>query len=238
MDRSGNTALQSVPATRRRNRVRDTSWTTLRRQILETIAAAARAGHIVPLRKLGVSYDLARRVAALDPQVLADLAANTDSDAVRVLIDNELLLSEIAHHLPVSRNRELALELLGAGATRDMLRDLQLVNTNAEIEPLMCIAHQGRTQVGGKPACLTDREIRQCHELWRLRNDPESLHPIRHLTQTAHHLNLPVISIWRYLHEASNLEAVVEGESWAEQYPWIRCLYPKWGVSRGRHGRF
>lgn len=238
MDRSSNAALRSVPVARRRNRTRDTSWSTLRRQIFEAIAAAARAGQIAPLRRLGVSYDIAQYVAALDPRVLGDLAANADSNAIRITVDNEALLSEIEQHLPVSRNRQLALALLSAGATRDMLRDLRLVETNAEIESLMCIAHQGRPQVGGKPASLTDKEIRKCHELWRLRSDPESLHPIQHLAQTAQHLNLPAISIWRYLHEASNLEAVVEGDSWATQYPWIKCLYPKWGVSRGRHGRF
>ena len=229
--------LSVEPLTRRRNRNRDTSWVALRRQVLESIAAAARAGHRDYLKRLGVTFEVAQSLAALDPRVLADLADEQGSCAIEISVDNQALRAEVDRNIPVSHNRQLALELLAAGATRQMVKELRLVKTNAEIESLMCIAHQGEKQVGSRPATLTDKEIRICHELWRLRAEPESLHPLRHLAQTAQHLKLPVISIWMYIKEASNLRVVVHGASRGQQYPWIKCLFPKWDDAESRYGR-
>ena len=229
--------LTDEPLIKRRNRTRDNTWVTLRRHVLESMAAAARAGHRDFLQRLGVTFEVAQSLAALDPRVLADLADEHGSCAIKISVDNQELRAEVDRNIPVSHNRRLALELLAAGATRQMVKELRLVETNAEIESLMCIAHQGEKQVGSRPAILTDKEIRTCHELWRLRAEPESVHPLLHLAQTAQHLKLPVISIWMYIKEASNLRVVVHGASWEQQFPWIKCLFPKWDDTKSRYGR-
>jgi len=229
------TQLKSVPLAKRRYRHRDSSWASLRRHVLQSIGAAATGGHKEFLCRTGVTYEVAQRVAFLDPSVLNDLANDQESQSIRISIDDEQLRLEIQANIPSIENRQLALELLAAGATRDMVKDFQLVDTNAEIKSLRCVARQGELQIGGSPAKLTDKQIRACHDLWRLRVEPESVHPIRHLSHTAQYLNLPAVSIWMYLNEAQSTDPIREGDCWASQFPWILTLYPRWHSLGERH---
>ena len=117
-----------------------------------------------------------------------------------------------------------------------MVKDLGLVETCAAIDTIKYRAHQGRVKhKGGRPPTITDRQIRACTELWLLRVNPESVHPVRHIVQTAQYLNLPAVSIWKYLEEiAGDAFVPVEAAS-CNEFPWIKYMFPKWAASEMRH---
>ena len=215
---------------RSRDRATEAAWTGLRRTVLGEVATAAACGRSALLRQLGVQFQTARALAALDPVTFESLASSRACEAVRISVDDELLASLISGPAAIAENRQLAIDLLEAGGTRGMVSEFGLAHGESTINSVMCVARGGKISVGGRPAPLSDREVRACHSLWGLRADPSLVHPVRHLIQTARHLGLPAVSIWMSLTDNEDRQATAAGRRWSDRYPWVFVMFPNWSV--------